>query len=716
MTTAPLFSEHWYRFKDTKPRLARDVNVHRHVYRGIPCYVLQRSSTVAYCRVDQHVYELISHLDGRTSVGELWERAIESQGTDAPNQSDLIGLLAQLHEAELLTVDRTLNAEQLFSLGKDKERSETQQRYLNPLYLRFTLFDPDRLLTTLSSLLGGLFSRSGFVVWLLLIVFSLTQVLPRSTELASEISSFDFMSPLHAGLFFVLYPLLKLFHELAHGVVVKRNGGEVHELGIALMVLLPIPYVDASSAAVFPDKYSRIFVGAAGIFLELTLAAVGALVWAVSVSGPVHDVALMVMLVSGLSTVIFNANPLLKFDGYYILADAIEIPNLSDRARTYLLALGKKHFFGLSVDGLHTNDVAEGIWLAAYGLLSSVYRLVLMLTIAYLLSEQYFFVGVLLALWALFNSIALPLWRFTLFLLVQTRDATPRVLLVTTLFASLIASGVFWLQLPTSTVVKGVVWLPDNAIVRTTHHCEVTQKLVANNQMVEPGTPLIRCEDPALATEAKVLQAQVDALQAERAGVDPSDRVRLDVMRNEVKTAEAELQLVQEQLNEQLVTADFAGRFVRADETMLIGRFLDRGEIAAYIVPPEQRTVRLALGQSEIGDINNTLQAVQIQFTAGHHEQRSYASSISRLTPKASLQVPSPALTSIGGGDLAADPQKDGYQVLEPVFDLEIAWPALAPPTHIGSHVQVKFEHTPQPLASRISTALHRAFLGRLDT
>ena len=419
MNQDPLFSEHWYRVKDLKPRLASDVIIRRHSYRRVPCYVLHRKSTSAYHRINARVFRLIAELDGSVTINAAWQRAIETQGKQAPTQPELMGLLARLHEAELLTVNRKLDAEQLFTRAQDNDHKETKQRYLNPLFLRFTLFDPDRLLNTLQPLARCLFSRTALVMWMGLIVLALFLLLPHWVNLRYEIAGFDMFSAGNMLLFLTLYPALKLVHELAHGLAVKRFGGEVHELGIALMVFLPIPYVDASAASVLPDKWNRMLVSAAGILVELAVAALATVVWSFS-DGMLHDLALTMMLIGGVSTVLFNGNPLLKFDGYYILSDAVEIPNLADRSRQHLLGLARHRLFGMPPHQAQLADRAEGIWLVLYGLLSSAYKLAIMIAIALMLSEKFFLFGTAMALWVVITLVGLPIWRLLKFVAVST--------------------------------------------------------------------------------------------------------------------------------------------------------------------------------------------------------------------------------------------------------------------------------------------------------
>ena len=713
MSGDPLFSEHWYRVKDLKPRLASDVTVQRHVYRDVPSYVLHRKSTGAFHRVDTLTFELVGVLDGTVSVNDAWERAIEAQGSQAPSQTDLIGLLAQLHEAELLTVNRKLNAEQLFNRGDSSDRRDARQRYLNPLYLRFALLDPDRMLSACLPLARLMFSRYALVALLGLVVFALIQLAPNWSTLKFEIARFDFFSPENAALFFITYPLLKLVHELAHGLAVKRQGGEVHEMGIALMVLLPIPYVDASAAAVFADKRHRMTVGAAGIFAELGIASVAALIWIATPAGLLHDLALLLLLVGGLSTLLFNGNPLLKFDGYYVLADFLEVPNLAERSKKFVLDRLRAMMFGLSKREPAPVDAWERVWLISYGTLSTLYRIGLMIGIAFMLSGKFFFFGMALAVWIAVTVVGQPLLNFMRFLLTQPKSSQARVTTVTLTVTGILVVCIGFVPIPYNSLALGVVWLPENAIIRAASDCEITDVMVTPGAPVDIGDVLFRCTAPEVETRVRILQAQLDAVAAQRAGLEVTDRVKRDQLRNEMNSISAQLTRTQEQADQQLVVAPTTGRFIAADRRALAGRFLKQGVTAAYVVPPQARTVRVAVEQSDISDVDDALQRVEIRFS--EQPGAPYATNVRHQTPQASYQVVSAALTSTGGGELPVDATGDGRTVLEPVFDLELVWPANAPIVNVGSHVRVKFVHQAKPLAERLTAEVRRAFLGRLE-
>ena len=148
-------------------------------------------------------------------------------------------------------------------------------------------------------------------------------------------------------LLWLVYPVIKTIHEFSHAYTVKHWGGEVHEMGVMFLVFVPIPYMDASSSAAFNARYKRVMVGAAGILAELLLAATAMIVWANVEPGVVRAVAFNVMIIAGVSTILFNGNPLLRFDAYYVLSDLIEIPNLAMRSNNYIIYLLQKYLLNL---------------------------------------------------------------------------------------------------------------------------------------------------------------------------------------------------------------------------------------------------------------------------------------------------------------------------------------------------------------------------------
>ncbi len=709
MSAGPLFSAHWHRVRDVRPRLATDVVVTRHVYRNRACHVLQRRATNVFHRLDTASFELVARLDGKLSVGELWEQALLEHDADAPTQDALTSLLAELHAAELLVVDRRVATEQLFERREKRRAREQRERRTNPLYLRFALHDPNKWLTQLTPLAHALFSRTALLLWLALLVAAALALIAHGAELSRALADPALFSSRTALLFAIVYPPLKLLHELGHALAIKRAGGDVHETGIALMVLIPLPYVDASASAAFPDKKERMLVSAAGILVELAFAAIGALLW-VSAAGLLRDIGLVLLLSGGMSTLLVNGNPLLRFDGYYLLADWLEIPNLAARSRRAVLGALRRALVGEPDVTPRVEDRRERLWLLGYGVASAGYRTVLMLVIAWWLSGRFLAFGLALAAFAVITSVLLPLARG---LAVVRRDPTlhdARPLALLAFVPMVLVAFVAWLPLPQASVTRGVVWLPDEAVVRAASGCEIENAPVAPGRDVKKGDLLFECSDPELALAERELQARLDELDARIGGLAVTDPPAYGRLQPERKAARLALVDVRERLASGVHVAALGGHFDTRGTSTLEGRALERGEIAGYVVPPHRRTVRVALGERAAVRLDAGSSRIEIRVAAGDGASEVHRSSILRRTPRATREVPSAALSAAGGGEHAIDPNGDGSQLLDPVVDIELAWPDALAAAPIGEHVGVRFVHPPTPLAGRLIEAVRRAF------
>jgi len=714
MSHSTLFSEHWYRIKSLKPRLAADVVANRHVYRGHPAYVLYRDSTNQVHRVSSTTYTLLSKLDGSVSVDELWQIALNQQGQEAPSQPELMDLLGQLYEAELLVVDRRINAEQLFARSEEKTQSDFNQRYMNPLFLRFNFVNPDNMLTRMDRISRHLINRHALIVWMALIVCALTTILPHWSQLTYDIAMLELFTPFHTLLFAIVYPLMKLLHELAHGLVLKRFGGSVTEMGLAVMVLLPIPYVDASYASVLAQKNKRIAVSAAGIMVELGCAAIAALVWANS-AGMLQDIALFVMLVGGLSTIVFNANPLLKFDGYYVLSDYLEIPNLASRSKQHIQALFRERVLHLDSERVQVSDRREHYWLTFYGIFSSAYRIGLMLFIAWVLSSQYFFFGVMLAAWIVWSSMLKPAYQFSNFLLAQKVVVKVRTLGASLAAVIALVVSLCAIPLPHSSYAQGIVWLPETSLVKVAADCEVSELIAVPNSHVSVGDKLFVCADPDATSLLAILEAELDEIQARSYGLGGAEQLEKQQLDNEAAVVAARINRQREKIDNSVLIAQTDGEFVIEAQSLLEGVFYPQGSVAAYIIAPNDRTVRLAVEQRLAASVGSNVSGVELRFAEQPGKNQTYDSAIVRQTPKADITVTSAALTTAGGGSLLAAPAGDGTTVVDPVFDVELSWPESAPDVNVGSHVHVRINHDAAPLISRIMAGIKRAFHSRVS-
>ena len=455
-----LLSNWWYRVAMRRPKLRSHARLHRHLYRGEVWYLLQDQASSRVHRFTPAARLIIALMDGRHTVEELWELANRHLGEDAPTQDEIIQLLGQLHAADLLESDVTPDVAELFARGEREERARYFRSYANPMAIRIPLWDPDAFLNRFSGLLRVIWGRWGAAVWLAVVLPAMFLIWPRWPELTNNLSD-RVLAADNLLTLYLVFPVVKMLHELGHATATKAGGGEVHDLGIMLLVLLPVPYVEASAATVFKSKYRRAMVGGAGIAVELFIAAIAFYFWLLIEPGLVRATLFNVMLIASVSTVLFNGNPLLRYDAYYILADLIEMPNLAARSTRYWGYLIERYLLGAREAEPPDVSRTEKLWLLIYGFASPLYRIFVTILIALFIAGQFFFIGVLLAIWAVAAMAIFPVIKAIRHLAENPRLRGHRARAVTVISAIVLGFGSFLLAVPMPyhSHAEGVLWL-----------------------------------------------------------------------------------------------------------------------------------------------------------------------------------------------------------------------------------------------------------------
>jgi len=709
-----LFSPSWYRVAELKPRLRNHVEIHRHDYRGKIWYILQDQAGGRSHRLAPAAYRLVGLMDGERTVQELWEATNTQTGDEAPTQDEVIRLLGQLHAADALICDVPPDSLELFRRYQRHERMKWKRRLWTPLAVRFPLFDADHFLERSLPVVRPLFSWYGAALWLLVVALGAILAAVHWTELTENIIDRT-LTPQNLLLLWLVYPIVKALHELGHGYATKISGGEVHEIGIMLLVLIPVPYVDASSAWGFRDKRKRMMVGAAGIGVELFLGALALFVWLNAEPGAVHAVAYNVMLISGVSTLFFNGNPLLRFDGYYVLSDAIEIPNLGARSTKYLGFLIQRYLYGLREAESPAYLRGERVWFVIYGIAAFIYRLIILFAIILYIGTKFFTVGVALAIWATITQVFVPVGKSVKFLLSspRLRRKRGRALGVTALVVGLLAGLLLFAPAPLWTRAQGVTWPSEESQVRAGADGFIARVLVSNGSRVRLGEGLVEAEDPFLRARVKVLVAQLRELRSQAMAAQTEDRVQTAVIREEMAAVGADLKLARERFDALLIRSPRDGVFVVPNAQDLPGHFVRKGQLVAYVVDPaDQLTARVVVSQDEIGLVREQTRGLQVM--PADWEADPFPAEIWREVPGGTDQLPTAALGITGGGPFAVDPRDaQGRKTLERVFELEISLPQAARTRYLGKRVYVRFDHGFEPLGLQIYRSLRQLFLRR---
>ncbi|QKS29610.1 MAG: PqqD family peptide modification chaperone [Candidatus Accumulibacter similis] len=711
----PFLSASWYRVAALRPALRAHARIQRQRFRGQLWYVLHDSAAGKLHRFSPGAHRVVRLLDGERTIDAIWHQVAAEAGADAPTQDEVIRLLAQLHAGDLLQADLPPDIDELGERGRQQKRQKLLQSVINPMSIRIPLWDPDAFLARSWPLLQPLAGRPGVALWLLVVLPAAVLAGVHWSELTGNLSD-QLLATDNLLLLWLVYPLLKGLHELGHGYAVKAGGGEVHEMGIMLLVLAPIPYVEASAAGAFRSKWRRALVGAAGILVELFLAGIAMLVWVTIEPGLLRSVAFNVVVVAGASTLLFNGNPLLRYDGYYVLADLIEIPNLGNRSNQYWQWLAKRYLLGVRHLERPLASPGERRWFLFYGAASFIYRTLVMIAIILFIAGEFFFIGVVLAIWAAVTMFLRPLAKGLSYVLSspEVQRTRSRARLVTCGGLALLALLLFAVPLPLRTHAEGVVWVPENAEVRAAGSGFVEHLFAAPEAMVASGDVLLAMRDPALAAQADESRARVRQYVVQYAALMFDDRAQAAAIQEDLQRERVALARAEEKLELLLVVAGMPGRLKLARAADLPGRYLRQGELLGYIDSGPPRLVRVVVGQDDIALVRE--RRTRVEFKLADRLDRTADARLLREVPGGHEQLPSRALSLAGGGPHATDPRDtEGLRTLQRLFQFDLELPPEAGSPEIGTRVFVRFHHHAEPLATQWGRRLRQLFLARFD-
>src|SRR5919109_97265 len=337
------------RRKQVRILLRPDLGIEPQKYEGRTYFVLKDPVSLRYYRLTENEHFLLQFLDGRHTLEDAQKAYEKRYRPDRLRLEDLEGFAQQLLTAGLAQNESPKAGKQLFDRRKKRRRTEWLQTLTNILYIKLPVFDPDRVLVRMLRFTGWIFTGWFFALSVGVMLAAILLVASHFETFRSKLPDYhEFFSFKTVVYLWVALGAVKIIHEFGHGLSCKRFGGEVHEMGFLLLCFSPALYCNVSDAWVLPNKWHRIIISSAGIYVELIIAAIATFVWWNSASHPfVNNLSLSLMVVCSVSTVVFNGNPLMRFDGYYILADWLEIPNLRDRSNRYLQRLVTEYCLGI---------------------------------------------------------------------------------------------------------------------------------------------------------------------------------------------------------------------------------------------------------------------------------------------------------------------------------------------------------------------------------
>jgi putative peptide zinc metalloprotease protein len=669
------YSDSWHRVAGVRASLRSSVRAHRQSFRGQQWVVLRDSLSSDFFRVTADAYAFLSRLSAHRTIDEVWVELIETEPELALTQEEVVQLLGQLHLSNLLQFDRGAAAASLFERYRERRGREIKALLMGFLAIKVPLIDPDRALDRAMPLIRLIFGPVGALGYLVLLVLGIKALVDESHRLFDQ--SAGLLAPGNLGLLYVGLVLAKLVHEFGHAAACKRYGGEVHKMGVMLLMFAPLPYMDATASWGFRSRLHRLLVGASGVLAEFAVAAVAALIWAHSAPGVINALAYNVIFVASVSTLLFNLNPLMRFDGYHMLVDWLDTPNLFQRSRDQLKYLGQRFLLGVKTAQPAARTRKEVWGLPLYGVVSLGYWLLLMSTIIFFIAEQYLDLGIALAWIIFFTAIVLPLFKFLKYLISspQLQHQRFRAMTSTVVMGGLATALLAGVPMPERVRVKGVLQASEFRELYSESGGTLVQLLARPGSWVQAGQPLARLDNPELDYELRSARRQREQLLAQEMQAVSTAVANLQALVRQRQAIEEKITQLLQQQKALVVLAPIEGIWSASELEASRGQWIGRGAGLGTVV--DDRSWRFVAVLPQVSTHLFEAGVLQTEVRIRGQQEFNLLSAKTEVMPFEQGQLPSPALGMAGGGDIAVQPSDPkGLAAAEPFFRIHAQLPA----------------------------------------
>lgn len=674
-----------------------------------PCYMIEDPLRGKFFRIGTDEFTLISFLDGKNTIAQAIGLSSESLRESAFTENEAMSVCHWLLESQLAVCGGAAQGERLAQSAR-KQAQNKLAASVNPMAMRLPLCNPTALLNRIAPWTNWIFTRPAVIAWCVVCGIGLLVAISNRSELIQSSSVLlDRDNWLRLAL---VWLILKVLHEAAHGLACLHFGGTVPSAGILLVLFTPLPFVDVTASWRFSSKWQRIATAAAGVYFELFVAAVAIILWSWSSDSVVRHAALNVAATAGLTSVLVNGNPLMRFDGYYMLSDWLELPNMSASGQKYIASLFQA-IVGIETPPDNRSRRTRRI-IAVYAIASLIWRNMVYAGLLVVLFAMVSKLGVFLAWAALLLALAAilvnPVRNVVRFLSKQQTVSTKRLAAVAAGALGLVLVVAFFLARPGTVRTCGIVEYSPPTIVRSASPGLVKEVKVHDGETVEAGQVIAVLENEDLHVELATVRNQIE-----------QSRLRQRMLQQTQETAKQQAEVaksqslqkkeveIQAQVDGLVVRAPIAGQVVAQGLDSLTGRYLSVGDEIVVIGDEKDKEIILAAAQNDISSyMSQRGRPVKVRIEGD--EEDSFTASLTKIDPRASMKPPHPALGADAGGDLpvtskreSPDSKKMESELLDPCFTGTVLLNATQSlKLHAGQRVTVFFSSADQSWAGSL--------------
>ena len=513
-------------------KMRGDLVISEGQYQGETCWIVKDPIGLKYYRLRKFEIRILNMLNGNTSL-RLIKETLEGENPEREFRiQEIENLIGTFHKQGLIISEMTGQGPVLLKNRRKEIKKKVLGSFASVLSLKFPGIDPERFLSWLYPKVRFLFHPIAFLVFMALSVAALSLVLVNLHEFQSRLPDFQYFfgaqNLIQMG---VVLIGTKLLHELGHGIFCKHYKGECHEIGFMLLVMMPAMYCNTSDSWILKNKWHRMAIGAAGIYVELILAAVATIVWWYTHPGWIHYAALNIMFLCSVSTILFNGNPLLRYDGYYILSDFLEIPNLSQKSRSALISKLRVWCLGMKPIPARQLPERNQLMFSLYAVASFCYRWFIMFSILWFICKVFEpwgleVLGHIMIGISLIGLIVMPIWKLIKFFSYpgRFREVKRKNFVVT----SVLSAGALWafFAIPVPQWIHAPFVIEPNQAepVVVQQPGMIQELLVEIGDQVRVNDKLAILVDPNLDVQIEALRGRIGELEAT---IEASKRVQL---------------------------------------------------------------------------------------------------------------------------------------------------------------------------------------------
>ena len=674
-------------------RLRPDLVVQPQFYEGMTHYVIKDPLALKYFRFKIEEYFLLQQFDGKQTLQDVKKAFERKYRPQTISIEDLTRFVAQLHEAGIIQIDSAEQAKVLIRRRKKNRWRKVWSFLANILFIKIPVIDPERLLTRMYPYFRWIFTPAFITV-------SVTSMLMAILLVASNWKTFydklpDFQSFFNWWTimsFWASLAVVKIIHEFGHGLTAKHFGGEVHEMGILFLVLTPALYCDVTDSWLLPNKWKRIWISAAGIYVECFLASIATFVWWYSTPGLMNSLAMATMFICSVNTILFNANPLLRYDGYYVMADWLEIPNLRIKSTQFFAYLIQEKVLGLEIPVQSYMPRSRRSLFVTYAIASYIYRWFVTFAILWFLSQvlkpyKLESVSYLLAAGALIPLAGMPVYQIIKFLRTPGRLRKVKKVRATAFAVAAIALVTGILLIPTPLRVQGtfVLRLAKPEVVYAEVEGRLVELNVKNGQWITKDTVLAKLSNPEKQKELIQRQSDHDISFTKylfyKQSPEREHRAQAMQAKEYADKLEPMIEKIAGQIGKLTLVSNREGQVIGAPHRASVGQWLKPGKTSdpeaktekpffCEIGDPHHLEAHLILDQADIHLIKTTNDAwLKVHGKA----EKTYKSKVSEIAKRTSDEVPT-ELSNLAEGEVASkpDPKTGNAKPLTAVYEIII--------------------------------------------